>query len=407
MRITGWLRNLNPAWRSGLTAFLVVRALLLALAVLVVALYPGSLDPEASFRQRIGIPAVEGPVPNALWGVWLRWDTLWYIRYARDGLLPANHPEYRAFWPLYPWMMRCVAPLLGGSYLAAGLLVSNASLVLALVLFYRITEDELGPRVARRGMWYILLFPSAFFLYAAYSESSFLACSIAACYAARRSRWGWAGLSVAGAALTRIPGAFLIPALGFEYVRQRTEGRGRSAWRSLKWWRGTLLQGWPFLIMIAGAAFVPVYTALFLQGERVDAAVTSFVGTTETGRGFVFPWEALVEAVRSLMTGRFFLIQPIDLAAMLLMLCLTALAFWRLPLLYAVYMAITMFALLGRSIPQQPLIGDSRYALGLFPAYMILGQMGRTPWRHRLILYPSLLLYASMAAQFMIGGFVG
>ncbi len=103
MRITGWLRNLNPAWRSGLTAFLVVRALLLALAVLVVALYPGSLDPEASFRQRIGIPAVEGPVPNALWGVRQLWDTLWYIFNVRDGLLSTNHPANRAFRPFYLW----------------------------------------------------------------------------------------------------------------------------------------------------------------------------------------------------------------------------------------------------------------------------------------------------------------
>jgi hypothetical protein len=407
VRITGWLRNLDPAWRRALTAFLAIRILLLAVAVLVVALYPGSLDPQASFRQRIGIPAVEGPVPNALWGVWLRWDTLWYIRYARDGLLPADHPEYRAFWPLYPWLMRWVAPLLGGSHLAAGLLISNAALVVALVLFYRLVEMESDVHAARRGTWYLLLFPSAFFLYAAYSESSFLVFSLGAFYAARRSRWLRAGLWVAGAALLRIPGAFLIPALGFEYLRQRTGTRGWSAWRSAEWWRGTLLQGWPFLIMLAGAAFMPAYTALFLKGEGVGATIDFHVRTAVAGEGWVFPWEALAEAVRSLTTGRFFFIQPFDLAATLLMLYLTVMAFCRLPLTYAIYMAITMLALLSRSIPQQPLISALRYVLGLFPAFMLLGEVGRTPWRNRLITYPSLLLFGFMAAEFMIGGYVG
>ena len=177
--------------------------------------------------------------------------------------------------------------------------------------------------------------------------------------------------------------------------------------RSVRWWWDTLLQGWPFLIMLAGAAFVPAYTALFLEGKNVGAVVNFHVRTAVAGEGFVFPWEALAEAVRSLKTGRFFFIQPFDLAATLLMLYLTAMAFWRLPVTYAIYMAITMLALLSRSIPQQPLISASRYVLGLFPAFMLLGEVGYAPWRNRLILYPSLLLFGFMAVEFMIGGYVG
>jgi hypothetical protein len=405
--VRAWVERIDPAWRHSLTAYLAVRLLLLGLALLIVFAYPGSLDPQAGYRERLGIPPPKTAAGRALWGVWLRWDTLWYIRYARDGLLPADHPEYRAFWPLYPWMIRAVAPLLGGSHLAAGILVANLALVVGIALFYRLTEIETDTEVARRGIRYMLLFPSAFFFYAAYSESVFLLFSVAAFLAARRRQWGWAGLWTAGAALLRIPGAFIIPALGFEYLRQRCGDRAWAAFRDAKWRRETIVHGWPFAIMAAGAAFMPAYTALFLEGGNVDTVVEFHVRTAVSGAGIVFPWQALAEAVGALVGAQFYVIQPFDLAITLLFLGLTVLAFWRLPATYGLYMIVTMLALLVRSIPQQPLISASRYVLVLFPGFILLAQLGRSGWRNRLILYPFLLGFGFMAGEFMIGGYVG
>jgi hypothetical protein len=405
--IAARLRRIDPAWRHGLSAYAAVRLLLAALALLVVLAYPGSLDPQSAYRERLGLPAAGTLAGKALWGVWLRWDTLWYVRYARDGLLPAGDPEYRAFWPLYPWLMRAVAPLLGGSYLAAGILIANLALLLGAVLFYRLAEIEAGAEAARRGMWYMLLFPSAFFFFAAYSESVFLLLSVAAFLAARRGRWAWAGVWVAAAAVTRIPGAFMIPALGFEYLRQRRGDGGWAALQDAGWWRVTVLGGWPFVLMIAGAAFTPAYTALFLGGGKVDTVVEFHVRTAVAGAGIVFPWQALAEAFRALIGGQFYAIQPIDLAATLLFLGLTVLAFRCLPAGYGLYMAVTMAVLLARSIPQQPLISASRYVLTLFPGFIVLGQLGRPGWRNRAIVYPSLLGLGFMAGEFMIGGYVG
>jgi hypothetical protein len=159
--------------------------------------------------------------------------------------------------------------------------------------------------------------------------------------------------------------------------------------------------------MIAGAAFTPAYTALFLGGGQVDTVVEFHVRTAVAGAGIVYPWQALAEAFGALVDGQFYAIQPVDLAVTLLFLGLTVLAFRHLPASYGIYMTVTMAALLARSIPQQPLISASRYVLALFPGFIVLGQLGRAGWRNRLILYPSLLGLGLMAGEFMIGGYVG
>ena len=406
-RLHKFVAQVDPACRHALSAYAVVRIYLLALAILVLAVYPGASDPRPEARAAMGISPVEGPVRNALWGVWMRWDTLWYMRYARDGLLPTDHPEYRAFWPLYPWLMRWFAPLFGGNYLLAGIVIANAALIGALVLFYRLAAAETDEGTARRGLWYLVLFPSAFFFFVAYSESLFLLLTMAAFYAARRKRWVWAAVWTAISATVRVSGAFLLPALGIEYLRQRMEPEGWGVLRQVRWWVQAALGAWPFAIAVAGVVFFPVYTMLFMGGGSLTTTLTFHTDTAVAGEGLVFPWGAIAQAVSALLDGQFFVIQPFDLATTLLFLGLTVAAFLHLPLTYGVYMTVTMLALTIRSIPQQPLISASRYVLTLFPAFFLLGRVGRRGWGNRLVLYPSLLLGGFFIAEFMIGGYVG
>jgi hypothetical protein len=64
------------------------------------------------------------------------------------------------------------------------------------------------------------LFPTAFFLYAPYTESLFLLASIACFWFARRDRWVWAAATGAVAAATRSIGIVLILALWVEVFSQ-------------------------------------------------------------------------------------------------------------------------------------------------------------------------------------------
>jgi hypothetical protein len=61
---------------------------------------------------------------------------------------------------------------------AAGVVVSEVSLLVALFLLHQLLVGDLGPGVANRTLTYISLFPSAFFLHAPFSESLMLMLAI-------------------------------------------------------------------------------------------------------------------------------------------------------------------------------------------------------------------------------------
>ena len=81
------------------------------------------------------------------------------------------------------------------------------------MLLERVAEERLGADGARRAVLYLALFPTALFLQAVYSESLFLFLSLAAFMLAERRRFGWAGVVVGLAVLTRPTGLALVPPL--------------------------------------------------------------------------------------------------------------------------------------------------------------------------------------------------
>ena len=67
----------------------------------------------------------------------------------------------------------------------AAYLVSLAAFLGALVLLHRLTELELGRRLARPTLLLLAVFPAAVYFGAPYSESLFLLLAVGAFYAAR------------------------------------------------------------------------------------------------------------------------------------------------------------------------------------------------------------------------------
>jgi hypothetical protein len=136
--------------------------------------------------------------PDAPFGtlnLWWHWDGVWYIQIAEKGY-GTSAPESTAFFPLYPLLMRSFAELFGGPISQQALsvwgpLLSLAILPFALYFVYQIALDGWGERVAKVTL--LSLFPTAFFLNAAYTESLFLALSAGPCGSgypsAPPSRW--------------------------------------------------------------------------------------------------------------------------------------------------------------------------------------------------------------------------
>src|SRR5215216_4126314 len=149
--------------------------------------------------------------------IWNRWDAPHYLDIARMGYVSEGvESRWIVFFPLYPWLVRAAAFVLRDELVAA-FFVSGVASVAAGLLLYRLARADGEPEeVARASVFYLLVFPTAYFLHIGYNESLFLALAVGAFLSARGRNWWAAGLLGFFAALTRINGVVLLPALAFE-----------------------------------------------------------------------------------------------------------------------------------------------------------------------------------------------
>ena len=148
----------------------------------------------------------------------------------RDRAARLRRPGHStAFFPLYPLLVRGLGWFLLGHYLLAGVLVSLVASAVAFVLLWKLARELLGRgRRNRSSSLYLRVFPTTLFLFAVYSESLYLLSSVAAFLLAVRGRWGRAGVATGLAALTRVSGVMLLPALAVIAWRV-AEPRARAA----------------------------------------------------------------------------------------------------------------------------------------------------------------------------------
>lgn len=147
----------------------------------------------------------------------LAWDGTWYRDIASDGYGPR---EAVRFFPLYPLAGRALSPLLGGHTGWALLLVANAAAIGVGVAIRRLVVHERHDDVlADRAVWVVMLFPSAFSMVWAYSESVMLLAAVGTFLAARQRRWWWAAPAGLVAGLSRPLGLALALGLAVEAGR--------------------------------------------------------------------------------------------------------------------------------------------------------------------------------------------
>ena len=188
-------------FKNILAETVLTRGLLLLIGLFAVAWIPPFTEYA---RNNFQYHQASGPA----WDMWARWDAEWYLYIAEKGYinegLPAHYQDATSgFLPLYPLLIRSLGVFLGNPILA-GLLVSNASLLLFLWILVRLgREAGIGPDECQRASWYYLIFPASFFLSAAYAESLFLALTAGAFLMSHQKRWWVAGLLGCLAALCR------------------------------------------------------------------------------------------------------------------------------------------------------------------------------------------------------------
>jgi len=192
--------------------------------------------------------AVNGSVAPLL-HPWDRWDGPHYTDIAIFGYMaddPGNlfYPGYRqdfpgdvdlyiVFFPLFPWLVAGVNAVVGVPLVSAFVVATAASALVAPVL-YRLVSVDLGHRIALKAAAFLLVFPTAYFLHIGYTESLFLALAFGSMWLARTGRWWGAGLVGALAALTRVNGLVLVPALAVEaWLQWREHRRIQVSWLAI------------------------------------------------------------------------------------------------------------------------------------------------------------------------------
>jgi hypothetical protein len=407
-RRTDLLRNLwrQPAVRHALIIFVVLRLFLSGWAVLAQLASPVPDEVDAVARPYLHQPILNDGAAGLLLGPWQRFDALHYTRIAAAGY---THPEDSVFPPLYPLLMRILGELFGGTHaahLAAGIFISNAALLGLLILLHQVGSDLLGAEHASRLLVYFALFPTAFFLFAPYTESLFLLLTLASLWLAfRYDRFEWAGVLGLMAALTRLTGWVLVVPLAYHFWRRHL-GRGKWkiepaswSWRLVRWGTAVLLPGVGLLLFLLYRAWLglpplgSVYAEYWYQRTGIPGAdlLRALAGMAGVGNG---------------RTGEFTL--WFDFFITLLLLATTFLAFFRRRWQpgWGLYAAMLLLFMLLPTSEFKPLYSFSRYALAFFPTFFLLTLAGRSPWANRLILYASLLLYLYFSAQFFIWGWV-
>jgi len=183
------------------------------------------------------------PVSSPLLYPWANFDGVHYLAIAGQG-----YADNERFMPLYPLLIKAVSlpfgtpPSFSAVYFFGALILSNLLFLGALIGLYRLLRLDYSRRISFLALVLLSVFPTSFFFGSVYSESLFIAACVASLYSARRKRWAWSGMFGLLASATRIVGILLLPALIWEWLREKKGKRSvRDALFLLLAPAGTLL----------------------------------------------------------------------------------------------------------------------------------------------------------------------
>ena len=311
------------------------------------------------------------PAHGPLLDVWGRWDAQHYLSIATAGY----HGKDVAFFPLYPYLMHVLGGLIG-DHLVAGLIISNLAFFVALAYLYALVKLEFGDDMtAFHAIFYIAIFPTAIFFSAVYTESLFLALTVASVFYARRGNFISAGVFGGLAALTRVEGVLTMLPLAYEMVHAWRERRGT-----------TLTRGVIGLLLVPGG--LGIYMG-YLYALVADPLYFLRI-QNDWNRHLAAPWVSMFNTWREIRAHAL----ASSLSANLLIelvftggfLILMIVAFRRLRPSYALYFAASLLLPMSTA----SLMSMPRFVLVIFPAFMLLALWGRRPEINSLIVSLSL-----------------
>lgn len=305
-----------------------------------------------------------------------RWDSFWYLDIAQNGYSYKGMEKLSniAFFPLYPLLIKTFSFFLFGNSILTGWLLSIFFILLATVYLFKLVKEfhsELNPQLP---IIFLLVFPTAFFLNAIYTESLFLFLSIASFYYALKKNFILASIFGFFSALTRITGVILFIPLLWEYFHSYGFRR---------------LVSFKFLSIF----FIPLGTISFFLYHYLKFGDFFLWLKVQAwwGRAFKFNKDHF-----ALFSNPAVVNLSVDILFIASIAIITYFVFRKLRTSYGLYMLATLLVALGTGTTMS--IG--RYILVLFPTYIFISQI-KNQYLRQAWVFSSILLLAMNIVLFV------
>ncbi len=282
--------------------------------------------------------------------VWNRWDGPHYIDIARNGYQTSGESAlFIVFYPLYPFLVKLTA-LLVSDFTIAIILVSLFFAFVAAIFLFELTLLDFNKHTAILSVWFLNIFPLSYFLQASYTESLFLALSLATIYFFRARKFKFSLLFGILSSLTRINGLLLPPILFLE---------GKFNKKELL---PILFTPLGFMIYL-GINYYYFHEPFYFFKPLLN----NWYKRSE------WPWVGIMNAIHSVpaTSNSNFYIFFSEVVAIFFLLAMTIYVFFKVKYSYGVYMLLNFLLITSTSF----ILSAPRYSLILFPMYIAFAKI--------------------------------
>lgn len=292
---------------------------------------------------------------------WYRWDTIQYLEIADFGY---DFNLINTVWPpLYPFIIKMIGFFIKPSIFTA-IIGSNIFLISGIFLLFLLVNELFDEKIAKNTIFYLLIFPTAFFFVAPYSESLFLTLSVSVFLLIRKKKWLWAGVVSALAALCRVQGIILVVPIFVELIIEYYKNR------NLRYLMTNSLS-----CLYAPFAY-GIYSFYIHFG--LDANWPWEILSSHWGQRFAWPWEGIYYTILSVFGNTKVIdysptiVKILNISVSLLSIYLLFKVWKKLPISFSIYSLVMLFIILGKVDYNDTLVSTIRYLLTVFPIFIAL-----------------------------------
>mgnify|MGYP001311869060 CR=1 FL=1 len=313
-----------------------------------------------------------------------------------------------AFFPFYPMVIRVFSIPLSvfglnpvATATLAGVIVSMLGTLAAMLSLYELARGELGEEGGIRTAFYLIIFPSGFYLAQEYTEGLYVGLAYSSLMLLRRGHRSWAAILAVMATFTRAAGIVLAIPLLISWLEEGEWHRLDMEWKQIYYngipWRPAAralailapifaFQLWR--MSYYGLAFSKVEEEFFGRGllqlgytffAWADAFTTLFEGNSQAAAYYAIEWAGILLGFTACI--REFKHNP-DLA-------------WF------------GFLVVFLSFTSGPAQGMHRYILGAPPVFLFLSRLGKNPAFDRVWTIVSVLVMAMFVTLFSFDMWTG